>query len=235
MALPATISNATPVDGTAANTWDDQLRAATLYLIDVYGVPNATNCTAAAFAITAAGVVTISQAAATLGTNVKMTNPKITTRIDDANGNEMLEVVATASAVNHFKVVNSTDNTAVQLQVAGSDTDRTANIKTKSTGIALLDGRKPDQINTGAKMLFKAAVPTGWTQTADDDRALRVVSGAGGGTGGSISISGGSANTGAPSATANGTTGATTVNIGTHTHGVTVNIKFLNVMMATRD
>lgn len=43
----------------------------------------------------------------------------------------------------------------------------------------------------GTKAVFcQAAAPTGWTQTADNDRLMRVVSGAGGGTGGAWAISG---------------------------------------------
>lgn len=43
----------------------------------------------------------------------------------------------------------------------------------------------------GTKVVFgQASAPAGWAQTADNDRILRVVSGAGGGTGGSWSVSG---------------------------------------------
>lgn len=47
-----------------------------------------------------------------------------------------------------------------------------------------------DIIPTGKKMVFyNAAAPTGWTQdVTNDDRALRVTTGAGGGTGGSDSV-----------------------------------------------
>ncbi|MDD3493692.1 MAG: hypothetical protein PHZ19_09385 [Candidatus Thermoplasmatota archaeon] len=47
-------------------------------------------------------------------------------------------------------------------------------------------------IPSGTKMLFaQAAAPTGWTQdTSVNDRVLRVVSGSGGGTGGSWTLSG---------------------------------------------
>lgn len=43
----------------------------------------------------------------------------------------------------------------------------------------------------GTKMLFaQASAPTFWTQSTDNDRLIRIVSGTGGGTGGSWSISG---------------------------------------------
>jgi hypothetical protein len=50
----------------------------------------------------------------------------------------------------------------------------------------------PVEVPAGSKMAFyQAAAPTGWTQdTSVNDRVLRVVSGAGGGTGGNWTISG---------------------------------------------
>jgi hypothetical protein len=54
---------------------------------------------------------------------------------------------------------------------------------------AALTGVQP--FPTGTKMVFsQASAPTGWTQdTANNDKALRVVSGAGGGTGGTHAFS----------------------------------------------
>lgn len=51
---------------------------------------------------------------------------------------------------------------------------------------------RSEAIPSGTKMLFfQASAPTGWTQdTSQNDRVLRVVSGAGGGTGGSWTLSG---------------------------------------------
>ncbi len=48
-----------------------------------------------------------------------------------------------------------------------------------------------DRFAAGTAMVFhQAAAPTGWTQSAaNNDKALRVVSGAGGGTGGSVGLS----------------------------------------------
>jgi hypothetical protein len=64
-----------------------------------------------------------------------------------------------------------------------------------STGITFPDGTtltsKYNVIPQGAVAIFhQAAAPTGWTQSAThNDKALRVVSGAGGGSGGTISFS----------------------------------------------
>ncbi len=118
----------------------------------------------------------------------------------------------------------------------------------------------------GTVMIFsQASPPTGWTQTADNDQVLRVVSGSGGGTGGSVSIDGGSITSGtaalsvaqlAAHAHASGSTlaftpsgsgtnvrladgggvdGETVGSGSTHSHSGTYNIKFRNVITATRD
>jgi hypothetical protein len=73
-------------------------------------------------------------------------------------------------------------------------------------------------IPAGTAMLFyQTAAPTGWTQnTSVNDRVLRVVSGSGGGTGGTIAYStyfGGTTNV--------GSTAITTAQMPSHTHGVT--------------
>jgi hypothetical protein len=53
-------------------------------------------------------------------------------------------------------------------------------------------GKPQNIIPTGSKVVFaQASAPTGWTQdTSKNDRVLRVVSGAGGGTGGGWNITG---------------------------------------------
>jgi hypothetical protein len=67
-------------------------------------------------------------------------------------------------------------------------------------------------------IFFQASAPTGWTQvTTHNDKALRVVSGTGGGSGGSISFTSAFPNAGAKpiSGTANvaGTVGNTTLDV----------------------
>jgi hypothetical protein len=76
----------------------------------------------------------------------------------------------------------------------------------------------PTPIPAGTTMLFyQAAAPTGWTQvTTQNNKALRVVSGTGGGTGGTVAFT-----TAFASQTPAGTVGATTLTsaqIPGHTH-----------------
>ena len=67
-ALPSTIDSASPLGSDSPALGDDQLRALKLYIVDVMGVPNASAVTAAPFAITTAGVVTVGQSPLTVPT-----------------------------------------------------------------------------------------------------------------------------------------------------------------------
>ena len=67
MALPTTIDPTAPLGTASAALGDDQLRALKLAITDFLGIPvDPTSLTAAAFAITAAGVVTVSQTGFTI-------------------------------------------------------------------------------------------------------------------------------------------------------------------------
>ncbi|MFQ5913262.1 MAG: hypothetical protein ACE5JS_08775 [Nitrospinota bacterium] len=96
---------------------------------------------------------------------------------------------------------------------------------------------KLDQFPTGTTMVFgDATPPTGWTQTAHNDQVLRVTSGAGGGTGGTASVAGGTVNTDVHStaAVASGA-GPTVLDGPAGSHSITYNLKFRNVITATKD
>ena len=87
-----------------------------------------------------------------------------------------------------------------------------------SNGTTWASSAPQEVIPAGTNMLFfQVAAPTGWTQfTAASDRALRVVSGAGGGIGGSIIFS--TMFTGAYPV---GSTAITEAQMPSHIHGVT--------------
>ena len=70
--------------------------------------------------------------------------------------------------------------------------DRWERVDVTCTGAVLFASSVTKTVPTGTKMVFRqASAPTGWTQdTTLNDRVLRLVSGAGGGTGGSWTISG---------------------------------------------
>jgi len=53
---------------------------------------------------------------------LKVTKPQITTSIDDANGNEVIETPATTSAVNQVKITNSAMGENPSIEASGDDT-----------------------------------------------------------------------------------------------------------------
>lgn len=62
------------------------------------------------------------------------TRPKITTSIDDANGNEVIKTPATASAVNEITVTNSATGNPVSVTATGGDTNIGVIVAGKGTG-----------------------------------------------------------------------------------------------------
>lgn len=62
------------------------------------------------------------------------TSPKITTGINDANGNETFLMTATASAVNEFTVANAATGNNPVLSMTGGDSNVGLDIKMKGTG-----------------------------------------------------------------------------------------------------
>ena len=101
----------------------------------------------------------------------------------------------------------------------------TASVGTNTTQIAttafVLANGPASPIPAGSVMLFyQAAAPTGWTQvTTQNDKALRVVSGTGAGTGGSVAFTTAFASQAVSGSV--GTSGATTLTIAqipSHTH-----------------
>lgn len=67
-------------------------------------------------------------------TNKTLTSPRVGTAILDTNGNELIDVTATGSAVNQLGVVNAATGNAVQVTTAGGDTNISLNLVPKGTG-----------------------------------------------------------------------------------------------------
>jgi hypothetical protein len=66
--------------------------------------------------------------------SLALTTPKITTGINDANGNEMFKFTATASAVNEFTVTNAATGGNPVVSITGGDTNIGIDFKMKGTG-----------------------------------------------------------------------------------------------------
>jgi hypothetical protein len=72
-------------------------------------------------------------------TNKTLTSPRVGTGIFDTNGNEILNIVPVASAVNELSISNAATGGSVLLSTAGTDANINLLIQTKGTGTITLD------------------------------------------------------------------------------------------------
>jgi hypothetical protein len=72
-------------------------------------------------------------------TNKTLTSPRVGTGIFDTNGNEVLNIVPVASAVNELSISNAATGGSVLLSTAGTDANINLLIQTKGTGSITLD------------------------------------------------------------------------------------------------
>lgn len=68
-----------------------------------------------------------------------LTTPKITTSINDANGNEVIKTPATSSAINEITVTNAASGNAPEISATGGGTDINLKLSAKGTGKLLFD------------------------------------------------------------------------------------------------
>lgn len=72
--------------------------------------------------------------------NLRTTRPRVTTSIDDANGNEVIITPATASAVNEVTVTNAATGNAPSIAASGGDTNINLTLSGKGTGTVNIAG-----------------------------------------------------------------------------------------------
>jgi hypothetical protein len=129
-----TLTNATglPIDGGTIGTLPagrggTGLTALGTNVATFLGTPSSANLAAAVTDETGTGALVFA-------TSPSLTTPRITSSIDDTNGNELLKVTATGSAVNEFTVANAATGSGPTLSATGSDTNISINITPKGTG-----------------------------------------------------------------------------------------------------
>lgn len=83
--------------------------------------------------LSVAGTISVT-GTATLSASPALTTPKITTSINDANGNEVIKTPATSSAVNEITVTNSATGNAVSIAATGGDTNIDLTVAAKGAG-----------------------------------------------------------------------------------------------------
>jgi hypothetical protein len=95
------------------------------------------------------------------------TSPKIITDISDTNGNELLKVTATASAVNEITVANAATGNNPVLSATGSNTDIGITLTPKGTGnVVLTTGNLV--VANGNGIDFSATANTGTSELLND-------------------------------------------------------------------
>ena len=90
-------------------------------------------------AVTANDVFMLTSSAQTLN-NKTLASPKITTGIYDANGNELLLVTATGSAVNELTLANAATGNPPILSATGGDTNIGITLTPKGSGVVRITG-----------------------------------------------------------------------------------------------
>lgn len=73
-------------------------------------------------------------------TNKTLTSPRIGTALLDTNGNELIRVTATASAVNDITITNTAAGTSPSITASGDDTNLDLNFVPKGTGLVRANG-----------------------------------------------------------------------------------------------
>lgn len=130
-----------------------------------------------------------------------LTSPRVVNQIDDTNGNELLKLTATASAVNELTLANAATGGAPTLSATGGDTNIGIALTPKGTGGVVFPAgavgtpaiTTSGDLNTG--VFFPAAdtvaIATGGTERARIDASGRLLIGSSSATGGdAVSIQG---------------------------------------------
>ena len=86
----------------------------------------------------ASGSLLLDSAAQTI-TNKTLTSPKIGTAITDTNGNELIKLTATGSAVNEITLANGASTNGPTISATGSATNLNINLDAKGTGAVELN------------------------------------------------------------------------------------------------
>jgi hypothetical protein len=71
---------------------------------------------------------------------ISLTSPKVVTSVNDTNGNELLKVSPTASAVNELTIANAATGSSPTLSASGGDTNIDINLTPKGTGNVIAGG-----------------------------------------------------------------------------------------------
>jgi microcystin-dependent protein len=96
-------------------------------------------------------------------TTPKLTNAKVITGINDTNGNELVKVTATGSAVNEITVANAATGNPPEIQATGGDTNISLKLTPKGNGGVSAGSITHATLPAGMIAPFAmSSVPSGW-------------------------------------------------------------------------
>lgn len=97
--------------------------------------------------------------------NLRATSPRITTSINDINGNEVIGLVSVGSAVNEVSIANASAGVGPTLSTTGNDTNIDLNISAKGTGI----------LSTGSNARISNNAPQVTMTDVNDSKTMRIL------------------------------------------------------------